>query len=338
MNKKTFWILLTAVLLAALISCARTQQVDEVIATVTVSGSDFDSVAVVPTMVPEMSTPTPSSTLTATLTATPEPTHTATPIPTATVQPTETATPLTSLPPLPTIPPNQRGEKYDELMTTNNGCQLPCWWGLEMGSSTFDEVIQLYEQLDPHIAIREYPEDIKIVEFLFIDPEIEEGLQTRHMFNFENGILIEAEIQVRKYENFTPVSLLEQFGKPSEVWLWTIPEPYQGILPASFHFYFPDQGILSAYREWVENAEENVEVCFKGDGGSIIRLWNPGIWNPDGTKDFVERTNRSSELTLEGHQPISQVSNWDEEALYTNLLDPNSTECLLTPSNLWQSP
>lgn len=238
MNKKTFWILLTAVLLVALISCARTQQVDEVIATATVSGSDLVSVAVVPTIIPETSTPTPSSTRTATLTATPKPTHTATLRPTATVQPTETATPLTSLPPLPTIPPDQRGEKYDELMTTNNGCQLPCWWGLKMGSSTFDEVIQLYAQFDPLITVQNFPEDKTRITILFADLEIEEGIQTTHTFRGQSGVVLEAEIEVGNYENLAPLSLMQQFGSPLEVWLRTIPEPYQGILPHFFAFTF----------------------------------------------------------------------------------------------------
>ncbi|WP_420643782.1 hypothetical protein [Candidatus Leptofilum sp.] len=339
MNKKKLGIGLTAVLLVALISCARTQQVDEVSATATVSSSDLDSVVIVPTMIPETNTPVPSSTPTATLTATPEPTHTATLIPTATILPTETATPLPTLPPLPTIPPNQRGEKYDELMTTNNGCQLPCWWGLEMGISTINEVIQHYSQFDPFITIQEYPEGLTIVTVLFEDAEIEDGVQTRHVFIISNGILIEAEIEARFYTNLNPLALMEKFGQPAEVWLWTFPEPYQSLLPADFRFYFPEQGILSAYREGAGNVEENVEVCIDGDGGKILLLWNPDIWDPDGTKNFAERVNLSSSaIRLYGHQPISQVSNWDEEALYTNLLNPNSTECLLTPSNLWQSP
>lgn len=272
-----------------------------------------------------------------------QPTQTATFTPTVTAAPTETSTstalPLISLTPLPTIPSNQRGQLYAELMTTNNGCQLPCWWGIEMGSSTIEEVVQLYMQFDPVITIQDFPENKTRVTIKFIDPEIEEGMQTTHTFRGQNGIVLEAEIQVHKYENFTPFALMRQFGKPTEVWLWTIPEPYQGLLPASFRFYFPDQGILSAYPEAASNTEDDyVKVCYDGDGGSILLLWNPDIWNPDGSKDFTERANASAELTLEGYQPISEVSNWDEEDLYNNLLNPNSTECLLTPSNLWTSP
>jgi hypothetical protein len=201
-----------------------------------------------------------------------------------------------------------------------------------------DELLQIYAQFDPSAIIEEDPTGLTFVTIKFVDTEIEDGLQTRHMFTFLDGILIEAELQVRKYANFTPASLMEQFGQPSEVWLWTIPEPFQGILPASFRFYFPEQGVLSAYREPARNNKENVEVCFDGNGGSILLLWDPNIWNSDGSKGFIERANASSELTLEGHQPISEVSNWDEETLYTNLLNPSSTECLQTPSELWTSP
>jgi len=335
-------IILTIVLLLTLVSCLSTQPTSEETARLVDGSPESGNMPLTSTPSPEMSTPLPSTTPTTLPTATPESTQTATLMPTRTTVPTETATstalPPPSLTPLPTIPPSQRGERYAELMAMNDGCQLPCWWGLEMGSSTIEEVIQLYAQFEPFITVQDYPGGYAIVTIQFNDPDIEEGIQTRHMFTILNGILIEAEIQVRKYENFTPISLMAQLGQPSEVWLWTIPEPYQGILPASFRFYFPEQGVLSAYREPVRNAGENVEVCFNADGGSILLLWNSNIWNPDGSKDFTERANASSELTLEGHQPISEVSNWDEETLYTNLLNPNSTECLETPSNMWSPP
>ncbi|MCZ7672028.1 MAG: hypothetical protein M5U34_35330 [Chloroflexi bacterium] len=189
-----------------------------------------------------MSTPLPSTTPTTLPTATPESTQTATLMPTRTTVPTETATstalPPPSLTPLPTIPPSQRGERCAELMAMNDGCQLPCWWGLEMGSSTIEEVIQLYAQFEPFITVQDYPGGYAIVTIQFNDPDIEEGIQTRHMFTILNGILIEAEIQVRKYENFTPISLMAQLGQPSEVWLWTIQNLIKAFFQQVFAFIF----------------------------------------------------------------------------------------------------
>lgn len=327
------------VLLSMLVSCLPGQPIGEEAARLATGSPESSNATVASNLSLETSIPLPSTTPTVLPSATPLPTQTATLKPTRTTMPTETVTsPSPSLTPLPTIQPSQRGERYTELMTTNDNCQLPCWWGLEMGISTIDEVVQLYEPFDPVITIQDYPEGYAIVTIQFIDPNITGDIQTRHMFTILNGILIEAEIQVGKYENFTPASLMAQFGQPSEVWLWTIPKPYQGLLPASFRFYFAEQGILTAYAESARNVGENVEVCLNGNGGSILLLWRPEIWNPDGSKGFMDRANASAELTLEGHQPISEVSNWDAEALYTNLLNPDSTECLETPSNQWSPP
>lgn len=294
------------------------------------------------TSTPETNTPSPSITPTTLPTSTSEPTQTATLVPTKTTVPTETATntalPPPSLTPLPTIPPNQRGERYDELMATNNGCQLPCWWGLKMGNSTIEEVVQLYAQLDPVITVQDFPESKTRVTILFIDPEIEEGIQTTHTFWGQNGIIQEAQIHVGNYENFTPVSLMEQFGQPSEVWMWTIPESYQGILPTRFRIFFPEQGVFVLYATGGEKIADAVHVCFDGPEEVALLLWEPVIWDPDGAKGIVDRANEGgTAFTLEGH-PIEEASNWNEETLYTNLLNPNSTECLQTPSNLWMPP
>lgn len=332
-------VILVIVLLLMLIGCLPGQPTGEEAARLAAGSPESSKVTVTSSLSLETSTPLPATRPTILPSATPLPTQTATLKPT---RPTETATstafPLPSLTPLPTIQPSQRGERYAELMTTNDNCQLPCWWGLEMGISTLEEVVQIYETFDPVITVQDYPEGYAIVTIQFIDPNIEGGIQTTHMFTILNGILIEAEIQVGKYENFTPSSLMAQFGQPSDVWLWTIPKPYQGLLPASFRFYFAEQGILTAYAESARNVGENVEVCFNETGGSILLLWSPEIWNSDGSKGFIDRANASAELTLGGHRPISEVSNWDAEALYTNLLNPDSTECLETPSNQWSPP
>jgi hypothetical protein len=291
-----------------------------------------------PTMAILTKTVAPSPTSTALPSTIQEPTESITVTPTWSATPTNIPTIAPSLTPFPALSPVQRGELYDELMTTNNGCQLPCWWGLELGKSSLEEVIQLYTQFDPFITIQDYSDGYSVIEIKFVEPTIEEGIQTRHMLTILNGMLVEAEIQVRKYENFTPLSLMEEFGQPSEIWLWTIPEPFEGVLPADFLIYFPDDGILTGYRELANNIGGKVEICLNGDGGSTLLLWSPTIWDLFREKGFAERANASSELTLEGHKPIREVSNWDEIALYTNVIDPNSTECLETPSNLWTSP
>lgn len=292
--------------------------------------------------IPQSSTPTPPlvPTQTATTTSapsiTPSPTATFTPSPSA--MPTATFTPAPTLTPLPTIPPQQHGQAYAELMSNNGGCTLPCWWGIELGITPIEYVAQLYTSLGAFITTKDFENGRSRLTALFVDPQIEDGIQVRHMFRAQDGIIIEAEIEIVWDPNYQIEPILQRLGQPPEVWMWTIPEPYEGVLPARFRLYFPEQGVLIGYGTGAVKMDDAINVCFDEDGGVVMLLWDPDIWNPTGDKGFIERTNESSELTLEGHQSIEGVSNWDVEEFYTILSASTHSECLQTPSNLWSSP
>jgi hypothetical protein len=281
----------------------------------------------------------PSVTATATITATPVPLPTPAPtFPAPTATATSTPTPWPTLPPLPTIPPQERGQVYRELMNSNGGCELPCWWGFEMGKTSLEEVRQFYAAFDAFMIEQVGDSGRSALYVTFVDPKIEDGIQVRHLFRVQDSIVIEAEVQVRSQPKYQIASILQQLGPPSEVWMWAIPEPYEGVLPTRFRLYFPEQGILVLYGTGGVRIGDEVNVCFDRRGGAILRLWDPVIWDPDGTKGFIERANDSSELTLEGDHPIEEVSNWDTEQFYTVLTDPEGLDCLRTPADLWPAP
>lgn len=224
------------------------------------------------------------------------------------------------------------------MIHSNGGCALPCWWGFELGKTSLDKVRQFYMAFDTFITEQAGNRGRSALYVTFVDPEIEDGIQVRHLFRIQDGIVTEAEIQLRSQPDYQIVPILERLGPPSEVWMWTIPEPYEGILPVRFRLYFPEQGILILYGTNAVKSDDAVRVCFNERGSVTMRLWEPVIWDPQGDKGFVERANDSSELTLEGDKPIDDVSNWDTEQFYTVLTDATHSECLETPSNLWSPP
>ena len=223
-------------------------------------------------------------------------------------------------------------------MADNGGCALPCWWGFDLGEAPLEKVHQFYAAFNPYIVEQFGNDGISALYAQFQDPQIESGTQVRHVFVAQDGIVIEAEVEVDIQANYQVVPLLRQLGQPAEVWLWTIPMPREDALPASFHIYYPDRGVLILYATGGIRVEDTVNICFAGQGGTIILLWEPAIWNPNGDKGFFERTTESSELTLEGAHPIGEVSNWDVEHFYTVLSDPHHQECLETPAMLWPEP
>jgi len=171
----------------------------------------------------------PSATPTSTVTATFSPSYT----------PTATYTAMPTLTPLPTIPPLQRGQVYTELIKNNGGCDLPCWWGFEPGVTHIKYVDQLYASFAAFINPKEFANGKSRLTALFIDANIENGEQVYHTFRTQDGVLIEALIDLSD-PSYHIVPLLQRLGQPSEIWMWTIPEPYEGILPSRFRLYFPE--------------------------------------------------------------------------------------------------
>lgn len=292
------------------------------------------SATIIPSPVLTITSETPKDTATPAPSIAPKQTITETPLPTKTT----TSTVAPTLTPLPTIPPSQRGQVYSDLMSNNGDCTLPCWWGFELGKTSLDEVRQLYISFDTFISEQTARNRISVLEATFVDPQIENGIQVRHVIYAQNNLVTEAEIQVHYQPNYQIEPILEQLGPPSDVWMWTIPEPYQELLPARFRLYYPEQGVFVGYATDGVRIGETVNICFDGPGSTALLLWDPNIWDPDGIKDIGDRANEGgSTFTLEGY-PIDEVSNWDFEQFYTFLVNPAHTECLETPSNLWPSP
>jgi hypothetical protein len=223
-------------------------------------------------------------------------------------------------------------------MSSNNDCALPCWWGFKMGKTTVDEIRQFYATFATFTSEQVGRNGISVFTAKFEDPQIEDGIQVRHTFIAQNDVVIEAEIEVIYDQSYQIESLLQQLGQPSEIWLRTIPDTYEGVLPVSLRLFFPENGVLVSYAIFGERTGDVIQACFDHEGGAIVLLWDPIIWDINGNKGFIERTNESSELTLEGHRPLVEVSNWDVEQFYAILTDPTHSECLETPSELWSAP
>lgn len=86
-----------------------------------------------PTGVPMLTTTSPTVGATMTI----EPTATASAISTiiSTVTPTTTPSATPTSIPVPTLTPIERAAVFENFMATNGGCDLPCWWGFELGDS-----------------------------------------------------------------------------------------------------------------------------------------------------------------------------------------------------------
>ncbi len=340
-TNRWFWLILVFLLTAiGLIGCT-TSTVDvlsdEAPEFVGEAASPMTTISISPPVTPappEKSVPTDTPSPIA------SPTPTATAIITPSPSSTATDTPMVAptLTPLPTILPQQRGQVYYDLISSNGGCELPCWWGYEPGVTLIEHIKLFYSSLTTHITNRDFQDGRSRLTAKFVDPQIENETQVPHIFRAQDGIFTEAEIALNVQPDYQIRPILQRLGQPEEVWMWTIPKPFQGILPARFRLYFPEQGVFVIYATPGRKINDSVEICFDEPGGVSILLWDPGTWDPGGTKDIIDRANESSSIfALEGF-PIEEVSNWNTEQFYAALTNPNNSECLQTFSNLWLHP
>lgn len=260
----------------------------------------------------------------------------------ATVQPTVALTPTQI--PLPTSLPimsaEAAGNLYEALYENNGGCQLPCWWGFEIGKASLEEIEQLYASMGANIS---YSSSGTSLTTQFINnPNIENGNRPRHRFYASNNILEQMKIQLFKHEPYQLSTFLQTWGPPSEVWLWTWPYEYPDEwvgYPAYLQLYFPDKGMLIRYETYTDIVNENVQICFDQIQNAKIILWDPQIWDPDGIKTFAERSGTTDEFAIsDATRPIQEVTDWDVQTFYEIAKQDEPSSCLQTPSELWPDP
>lgn len=265
-------------------------------------------------------------------TAAPHPSATIT-IP-ASVTPTTTSIPPTETPlstptqhhtvtPLPTLPPGEALEKITELLETNGGCKLPCWWGITPGETSWEMAQQKLAPVAEEVNIL-LPGHFGVI----IDPPKaiyqEKGLGVSI---YEEGGIIQ-ELRMGYTYNYPISKMLNEFGSPTDIYIharfYILIEP-----PVKYYLvlFYEDQGLLARYTGGAERSEV-FQICpsniFEPDFPFTF-LWSPD--NPKIFEDFLDRVPFRDLL----FSPLDEVTNIDIDTFYDWYQDPNSTACFEMP-------
>ena len=172
----------------------------------------------------------PSLTLTVTRTS-----SLALPISTLKIEPTHTPenTP-TEFPPTqtPTIGPTMTAEErkkfVQELLQTNAGCELPCWWGIVPGKTRWHESLKFLQALGVRVGSNP-PEDGAVFHGTGGFDFEEDHIFNRVGFRERKGIVESVYIHSEGYANeigfqdlwshYSPKNLIPKYGSPSRVWI-----------------------------------------------------------------------------------------------------------------------
>lgn len=165
-----------------------------------------------------------------------------------------------------------------EWLETNLYCQLPCWWGVAPGITTWEIAL---DGLKPYASMisQRGKADFYVGEFNFFDvfPDSSTGAGINVKMLFISDVA--QEIEVYGF-NGSPLyylpRFLQSYGQPSEVWIHTYRSYLGGIPPADVNLFYPEQGVLARFSTLltaIDEAEDSATICL--DDNPALYLWSP---------------------------------------------------------------
>jgi hypothetical protein len=257
---------------------------------------------------------------------------TQTPIPNLTN--TQTITPTWTS--LPTLTHDEAIALAVELLTTNAGCQLPCWWGFTPGITSWSEAKVILEQLDPEIYIPFTSNDpIFFADVRIPVPSDISNTDLKQMYYVENEVITRISTIPGSVDLYQLSSFLGTYGPPKEVWISTYSTEYPvGILPFLVVLFYPDRGIFAIYGpESTSFVDGNILGCQMNGTPSRLVLWSPTrkMSFIEAAREFRMNPDEPGFLIL----PIEEATAMDVDIFYETYRIPNSDTCIETPRELW---
>jgi hypothetical protein len=180
---------------------------------------------------------------------------------------------LYTLTPAPTLSVEEAQALVSDLLQSNGGCQLPCWWGFTPGETSWRTAYEFFNARGkvPAAAPSVYTPRIYTVSFRVPEP------LTQHYY-------VQEEIIEMIWSNpgdtprYKLSQLLATYGQPANVWLKippSVPEGDESILPFFLLLHYKNQGILVMYTGFTEEQKGQMVIC-PGQVGGTLTLWASG--------------------------------------------------------------
>ena len=296
-------------------------------------------------------TPTFENTTTVTTDSTTTPLPTVEPSETVTLTPAPTNTP-TLIPtitwtPLPTLSAEEKHAKIQELLETNNGCNLPCWWGIIPGKTTWAETIHFLTPIIVHLTELEESSDKSVTYEI-------DGASAPEYLWFDVQDTVVAWISTYQPETHYTYQLhqvLELLGVPRQIYVSARSRTGKfgaEFQPAILVLDYTHIGVWASYGYLPNRAGENLSICpqdydkitsiyesYRTVGGRL-ELFDPAMENRwavpmiEVIGAYVDNT--WGPETISG---LEDATNMTIESFYQTFIDPESNACLETPLNLW---
>lgn len=231
----------------------------------------------------------------------------------------------------PTATIDESKKVVQDLLENNAGCQLPCWWGITPGKTTWAEARSFLESFALYIG---ETGGVRVP----LPASYSNATYMEQWYFINNGIV--EYIRIYNYSlapNYYLPKFLEKYGQPSEIWIRTFSQEEIAQQNFAFDLFYMDKGILLEYG--TETPIEDVVVdgklqnCLNNADSPFIYLWSPEKNNmsfQDAKQKFLDTTN------LPEPKPLLEATGMDEKAFYETFKNTDTDICVETPEYLWQ--
>lgn len=257
--------------------------------------------------------------------------------------------------PVPTLPADTADARVLELLKTNAGCTLPCWWGITPGVTRSDETQSILEPFLGAVVSEVrygFTEDAGL---LLMRPQPENGLRVEVQYlakdNVVSMIYVNTAMTRDTYKMvyddpfyqeimsaYTLEAMLTKYGKPDQILIRSFSELAANNNPTQILLYYPKEGIVAQYfsRNGFEQKDSSFlnRTCppkshislrlFKPDSGLSLTYVLSIDDNFSRYRDISESTNMTIDTFVQAYQA------YDEKTLKSNC-----PADLKTPWNLW---
>lgn len=240
--------------------------------------------------------------------------------PTATSTLTSTLTPIaTSQPSLTPLPIQKNSVKIQQLLLTNGGCRLPCFWGIKPGETSTAEFIQFVNQVSAE-SLPYLSEDKERYIFSYVPPIKKIDTSFSVLFFHEDQFIQAIGIKLESaYLSFPLTRLLSEYGMPDQVLIGN-----NELFDLSDLFVlYEEQRIVGQYRLSSNQADY---LCLDPKSVVGIVTWAKGKdWLVYVSQIFGTSTTTFPKSFL---KPIDQVVTYDMNDFFKHFSTKNRNTCM----------
>jgi len=225
------------------------------------------------------------------------------------------------------LPPR---EQVIELLQTNGGCELPCFWGIKVGETKWDDariwlskLTRIYDDKSFYSdGDGGYPANLMTFTLTDEDPTgqfdliltVGNGRIQRLVFS-PGGTIGDIQFLPKFIQNYSLEKIFRQLGKPDSVYAHLC-EKYK---PSCFDMVVLYEKQKIAIDISGDALPDN-QVCPKiGEAGNLTAM-NISIANPDSNLDLLPPTMLQNPFLFEGWKPVKDVLGIDESEFYRRVL------------------